>query len=284
MRAGAAFLRLWDRTNLRLPSNLYSWLGSWGNENLVLGPLEAVQLSEADRKEAHWMRRWGLGGLQNRALPALQPGKWYSYSSATCRKQKSKHKGGGLLRTAVTVASQSAPLWPQQLLPPLMLTILSATRSVLEPAQHCALCKKVANCFMRHFRAHIPYRVPLNIPLVQLVMKSTLRKILHTVTDPWDYWPVHLREYIKNALVIVSKRSRKVGLLLASALTSRFPTAWLESDLTGPCPCQALPDTPRVAWSHGHAFFHDPAVLLTLCQECDTSMFEQNQRKSTIPS
>ena len=179
-------------------------------------------------------------------------------------------RGGGLLKTAVTVASQSGPLSPQQLPPPLMPTILSATRSVFEPAQHCALFEKVANCLMRHFRAHIPYRMPLNIPLIQPVMKCTLRKILHTVKNISDYWPVHLREYVKDALVIVSKRSRKVGQLLATTLTSRFPTAWLESDLTGPCPCQALPDTPRVAWSHGHTFFRDPAVLLTLCQECET--------------
>ena len=137
---------------------------------------------------------------------------------------------------------------------------------------------------MPHIRAHIPYRVPLKIPPLQPVMKPTLRKILHTVIDTCDYWPVHLREYIKDALVIVSKRSRKLGQLLATTLTSRFPTAWLESDLTGPCPCRALRDTPGVAWPHGHTFFRDPAVLLTLCQECDTSVFEQNQRNSTVPS
>ena len=167
-------------------------------------------------------------------------------------KAEIKAQGGGLLKTAVTVASQSAPLSPQQLPPPLMVTVLSATHSLLEPAQHRALFQKVADCFMRHFRAHIPYRVPLKIPLLQPVMKPTLRKILHTVIDTCDYWPEHLRGYIKDALVIVSKRSKKVGQLLATTLTSRFPTAWLESNLVGPCPCQALHDTPGVAWPHGH--------------------------------
>ena len=142
----------------------------------------------------------------------------------------------------------------------------------------------MADCFLRHFHAHIPYRVPLKIPLLQPVMKPMLHKVLHRVIGECDYWPAHLREHIKDALVMVSRRSKKVGQLLSTTLTSHFPTTWLESTLSGPCPCLALQGTPGLAWPHGHVFFRDPSILLNLCRECDTSVFQQNRRNTTVPS
>ena len=76
MRVGADFLRLQDGTTLCLPSDIYRLVGARRVENFVLTPVEAVRPNEADRKEAHWMRKWGLGGLRNRALPALHLGMW----------------------------------------------------------------------------------------------------------------------------------------------------------------------------------------------------------------
>ena len=104
-------------------------MGAGGIENFVLTPLEDVRPSEADRKEARWMRKWGLGGPRNRAVPALHPRKWGFLQQRKMWKAEIKAQGGRLLKMAVTVASKSAPLSPQQLPPPLMLTLLAATRS-----------------------------------------------------------------------------------------------------------------------------------------------------------
>ena len=284
LRAGGDFLRFWESHSLGLPTDVYRWVAQRGLENFILTPLEHTCPQWVDQREQWWMRRWGVGGLMNRAVPPLSTEKWSFLLKRKVWKQELRSLGGNLVTRANAIVAQGRPLHPNQLAPPLMLSLLSSTDGLIPPGDHRILYDKINQCFLRHYRVGFPYRLTLKLPLLSKGQKSDLKRELSGIISACDFWPTHLQCYIKDRLKIVACRTCRVSDVLRTVAYTKYPTGFLTLQEGDTCPCHRLRGVDGVAFVQGHAIFRDPEILSACAPGVDTSVYKQNMKNVCVPS
>ena len=83
----------------------------------------------------------------NRAVPPLSTEKWSFLLKRKVWKQELRSLGGNLVTRATAIVAQGCPLHPNQLAPPLMLSLLSSTDGLIPPGDHRILYDKINQCF-----------------------------------------------------------------------------------------------------------------------------------------
>ena len=282
IRLGSDFLRI-QGNKLRVPSNVYRWVSRLGPESFVVTPLEWVEPHRADQAEKEWMTRWGISGLFNQDLPSVASRKWLFLTDRKIWKTEMASVGGNLLDVASGIINKDRPPSPYEFSPELLLSLLPATAKLLPAGQHRILYTRIANHFMIHHKAFIPYTIPVRIPLLSESEQSTIRQQLHSVIDRHGTWPPSLKAYVKSCIRIIVSRSRSVGDLLMRSSLTRMPTHVL-SHPDAPCPCQQWKGTPGFHFHHGHMVFRDPSLVRHFHKKLNPAVFSQNMKNATLPS
>ena len=116
-----------------------------------------------------------------------------------------------MVTRAQSLVTQGRPLHPNQLAPPLMLSLLSATDGLILPDDHRILYDKIRQCFLRYYQVGFPYRLTPKLPLLNRAQKSELKHALNDILSECDFWPLDLRCYIKDRLKVVAWRTCRVS-------------------------------------------------------------------------
>ena len=282
IRLGNDYLRVHGE-KLRVPSLVYKWVFKIGPEKFVATPLECVSSHHADKAERDWMVRWGVSELFNRDLPSVASRKWLFLTDRKIWKKELSASGGTLLSVAQDIIHKDRPPSNFQYSPEFLLSLLPATAKLLPAGQHRLLYNRVANYFLIHHKAFIPYTIPVKIPLISESDQSLIRARIHTVIDTHSSWPPALKLYIRSCIRIIVARSRFVGdILMRSNLRSLCTPELLEPCES--CDCHKWRDTPGFSFHKGHMVFRDPALLTHFQRKLIPAVFSQNMKNATLPA
>ena len=165
--------------------------------------------------------------------------------------------------------------------------MLQSSARFLTSAEHKSLYDKISTLFLSHFRAWVPYRLPLKIPLLQAPLKKLLHLEIYQAIDDVQHWPSFLGSYIKSRVQLISQKTPTIRSILQSIALSDLPSSVLDRAPPHDCPCKQWVGLPGVGTLHGHAFFRSPDVLASVLppgSKCDWAVFQQNLKKASVPA
>ena len=224
-----------------------------------------------------------MSELFNRDLPSVASRKWLFLTDRKIWKKELFASEGTLLSVAQDIIHKDRPPSNFQYSPEFLLSLLPATAKLLPAGQHRLLYNRVANYFLIHHKAFIPYTIPVKIPLISESEQSLIRARIHTVIDTHSSWPPALKLYIRSCIRIIVARSRSVGdILMRSNLRSLCTPELLEPCES--CDCHKRRDTPGFSFHKGHMVFRDPALLTHFHRKLNPAVFSQNMKNATLPA